>query len=388
MQWTLLLIAPPACGKTHYLTQLMRDYPKQKIIFLSPLRAIAEEMYQKVESLQIACQFLKPNQKIEQTQFYISTVELFKAEYLYAIQDAWVVFDEFHLIYLWENFRPQLTDLWRELVLAPQPLLLLSATISVSCLERLKTELLLNDRELWLADYGNFKYKYHPRQHCLPHIQAMMLSMLKHVSEKENSLLFCNYRQQVKQISQQLESFEIPNYHCVGGEAAQFSQQLHERLAHLVLATSVLSHGVNLPIIKHVYFLQKSESAELDLQMQTRGGRDGSGYNVYFILKYSPKAWLNYALLLGAILLKIKYWKLVKISKELSLKKFPSKKKISCWWSYCDVVRRSLSTSMEGKAVVKLIARVSYNWGICWSFSYKQIKRVCRLMFTQLKIGT
>jgi superfamily II DNA helicase RecQ len=381
MNWSILLIAPPASGKTHYLTQLMRDYPNQKIIFLSPLRAIAEEMQHKVLALNISCQFLKAKQPLEPAQFYISTIEMFSPDYLKILKDAWVVFDEFHLIYLWENFRPHLTELWRELVLSQQALVLLSATISALCMERLRQEMVLNDRQLWIIDYGNFQYKYSPQICYFPHLSAMMLSMLKHESEKKNALLFCTYRQQVKQLSQQLDTFEIHNYQCVGGEAAQFNQQLQAKSAHLVLATSVLSHGVNLPIIKHVYFLQKSSSAELDLQMQTRGGRDGSGYNVYFILKYNPRAWLNYIILLGAILLKIKYWNLLIISKELSSRKYQSKKKISCWWSCFAVAKKFPSTSMVDREAAKLIARASSSWAICWSFICNQIKRAYKLMF-------
>jgi len=285
MNWSLLLVAPPASGKTYYLTQLMRDYPNQKIIFLSPLRAIAEEMYHKVASLNISSQFLNGQNDLEEVQFYISTIELFQPMRLQQFSDAWIVFDEFHLIYMWESFRPKMTDLWYELVLSSHPLLLLSATISIECLERLQYEMNLNERELWLLDYGNFKYKYSPQFKVLPSESALFLSMLLNQMRGQNALLFCPYRQQVKSLSQQLETYTISHYHCVGGEAVHFSQQLRSKNAHLVLATTVLSHGVNLPVIKHVYFLQKSLQKELDLQMQTRGGRDGSGYKVYFILK-------------------------------------------------------------------------------------------------------
>jgi superfamily II DNA helicase RecQ len=365
----------------------MRDYPTQKILFLSPLRAIAEEMYLKVNAFNISCQFLQSHDELQDAQFYISTIELFQAHYLQQFSDLWIVFDEFHLIYMWESFRPKLTDLWYELVLSSQPLILLSATISKECLARLQSEMNLNERELWALDYGNFKYKYLPKLNALPSERALLLSVLLNQMRKQNALLFCPYRQQVKYFSQQLESFSVAHYHCVGGEAAQFSQQLLSHKAHLVLATSVLSHGVNLPVIKHVYFLQKTLQKELDLQMQTRGGRDGSGYNVYFILKYSPRAWFNYAILVGVILLKIKYWKLIKISKELSLKKFPSKRKISCWWSCFAADKKSPFISTVGKVGEKLIALVSSNWEIYWSSSYKRIKQACKQMFTPSKTG-
>jgi superfamily II DNA helicase RecQ len=352
------------------------------------VRAIAEEMKIKVSAHYISVQFLSFNDQIKSAQFYVTTIEMFNPNILMQLKNYWIVFDEFHLIYMWEGFRPKLTELWYEIFLSSAPLLLLSATISQQCLDRLIFESDLNQRELYLLDYGNFRHRFKPKYSPLPNERALFLSLTKNVTKEENSLLFCSYRNQVRSLVDQFQTLDIASYSCVGGEAAQFTHQLNQYSANLFIATSVLSHGVNLPTIKHVYFLQKANSPELDLQMQTRGGRDGSGYIVYFILKYSALAWFNYLRLMGEIILQPKLWSILSYSRELSSKKFLSKKKICSYSFCCELDRRFQFIFMAGKAVVKLIVRVNYNWEIFWSFISKHIVLAFKVMSTVFRNGT
>jgi superfamily II DNA or RNA helicase len=48
-----------------------------------------------------------------------------------------------------------------------------------------------------------------------------------------------------------------------------------------IIATTVLGHGVNLPLIKRVFFLYPVKNPDFWLQMVARGGRRGESYSVF-----------------------------------------------------------------------------------------------------------
>jgi superfamily II DNA or RNA helicase len=74
---------------------------------------------------------------------------------------------------------------------------------------------------------------------------------------------------------------------CRGGETEGFQQQLLEEKKNnhtgslFIIATSCLSHGINLPSITNVIILYPEHQEEILYQMLGRGGRRGEDYTVH-----------------------------------------------------------------------------------------------------------
>ena len=104
-------------------------------------------------------------------------------------------------------------------------------------------------------------------------------------------LVFCPYRNQVKELEEKLKAGGLNVLSCVGGESSEFTQKLLTiKNLDVIVATSVVSHGVNLPAIAKIYFLQKIENSDFYLQMVGRGGRGGEEFELHTLnSNYFPK---------------------------------------------------------------------------------------------------
>jgi superfamily II DNA/RNA helicase len=129
----------------------------------------------------------------------------------------------------------------------------------------------------------------------LGHFMNLDIGVLK----KGTSLIFCKYRSEVDKRTKLLKAQGYIVLSCIGGEASKFVEELklHPHIDFIV-ATSVVSHGVNLPNISRIYFTYKVDNIDFYLQMIGRGGRDGSRFDIHtFNRDYFPKGLLFIGLL-------------------------------------------------------------------------------------------
>src|SRR5690606_2006907 len=99
-------------------------------------------------------------------------------------------------------------------------------------------------------------------------------------------LLFCKYRSEVEEYTKKY-SQKYSLLSCVGGETKDFSLSLanSEAAPKLIIATTCLSHGVNLPLIARIYFTYLVEDLDFYTQMVGRGGRKGEVFEVHCLEK-------------------------------------------------------------------------------------------------------
>ena len=96
------------------------------------------------------------------------------------------------------------------------------------------------------------------------------------------NLIFCKYRSEVEKWEKRLFQKGYSVWTCVGGEAGEFSKRAqNENPPNFIIATTVLSHGVNLPQISRIFFLYQVNNLDFWIQMVARGGRRGEAYEVY-----------------------------------------------------------------------------------------------------------
>jgi hypothetical protein len=269
---TVLLTAPPAWGKTQLVLQLAAFYKKP--LYLCPLRAVVEELKAHLPSeLQGKLTLMTPE------------------EYIYSKKNAsfdLYIFDEAHLIWLWgESFREALLECWYELSLRSEPLLLLSGTLDVEGLLQkpwgLEERIYLNSA--WHVDLGNYTLLFPPaKTYLFPPLCIYVLKILFCVEQVGATLLFVDQRSHVNRWVRWATYKKIPVLGCVGGEASAFVSALGKSHPRLIVATSVLSHGVNLPALKRVVIYgHKEPSKELLLQMIGRGGRKRETYHLWIV---------------------------------------------------------------------------------------------------------
>ncbi len=300
----IVLTAPPASGKTFWMESFARELSSQ-LLFISPLRALAEEC--KLRS---------------KTNYLIMTPE----EWLKKRPQAQVVvIDEFHLFFYWgDSFRHLMWEAFYELVSDADLVILLTATLS----SEMKNEISLFEsqfKNIWWIDQGNQKLKYCPQKYYKIPSLSLMEDLIFSIPPKRGrtSLIFCCYRREVSMWEKKLKSCGYHVLSCVGGEAREFSEKL--RLSphpDFIIATSVLSHGVNLPGLGKIFFTYQVKDQNFWIQMVARGGRKGDSYEVYSLEKPFGLKWnifFNF-LAIQKLSLKIKWLKLYKQIEEWFLK--------------------------------------------------------------------
>ncbi len=284
----VVLVSPPASGKTFWIKNFSNELCAKDILMVSPLRALADECRSKWDD-----------------GILVVTPE----EWLFNQQKrSVVIFDEYHLYYYWgDHFRPVMWEVFYELSAQADLVILLSATIS----QEMKEEVLFFknsfDKIYW-CDYGNQQLKFSPKRYFV----APSRNWLSHFiclgpRGSGVNLIFCAFRQEVNFWEEKLISQGFKVWSCVGGEAGEMSKKMTSKiLPDFIVATSVLSHGVNLPPISCIYFLYPLKNLDFWIQMIARGGRQGEDYEVFSLERPHGIRWSFYLNFLAIVILSLK----------------------------------------------------------------------------------
>lgn len=297
-----LLTAPVAAGKTRLVVEFYREN-NFKIIYISPLRALANEVFHRLSLDEKNIFLAGGDTPLEDClrgfikaskSFLVTTMELLSEEFLEELslgdQKVLFVIDEFHLFYYWgESFRPILHDRFLAILNFYFPVLAVTATMADEVMERMRDDLRFY-QDFWVhLDYGNHKLHRTPQKmvsfHGLkPHfVQRAFWRELRSKKHQHIFLYFCAYRSQVDELVDRANRMGFRTLGCVGGEVEDFLQGLSQREEGIdcIFSTTTLSHGVNLPEIKKVFIDYEVKNYDFWLQMVGRGGRRGGEYEVY-----------------------------------------------------------------------------------------------------------
>ena len=299
----LILTAPPASGKT-YLIENLINHLGPSFIVISPLRALANECLAK---------------------WGARTKVVTPEEYLLNQDDSKIVIlDEFHLFYYWgDTFRPRMWEAFYDCTYGAELVILLTATLNVEMQEEIKKFSCHFSQLSWI-NFGNQQLKNVPKRYYRFHQLESLKKILYDMDFFEGtSLIFCKYRSEVEKWEKILFQRGYSVWTCVGGEAGEFSQRAqNEKTPNFIIATTVLSHGVNLPQISRIFFLYQVNNLDFWIQMVARGGRRGESYEVYAL--ENPMgidwSWLLNHLAILRLSLRMKWKYLIKQIQEWFLK--------------------------------------------------------------------
>lgn len=311
-----LLLAPPAWGKTSLILDLVKRQ-EGLWIFVSPLRALANEFYERAKECLNTCliqsqkdlnMFYQQEEK-KKYQIVVGTPEVFGDSFFenYVGKRArGIIIDEVHLFHSWgKSFRPYLLDSFYLCLSVGIPVLGLSATIEDALIKQLKHECLFAGVDLQIEDYGNFKLLNEPNKfyfYTKFGRSALLGSFTKIIKKKESDdchLLFCETRSEVDYWLDYCARHKIEAIGCVGGKVKEFQDSLKKsKNLRVIVSTTVLSHGVNLPEIRNIFISYQVKDHAMWIQMIGRGGRKGEEFNVFSLESYDKSYWKNIKLLL------------------------------------------------------------------------------------------
>lgn len=295
-----LLTSPVASGKTRLVVEFYRQH-QFKIIYLSPLRALANEVYKNLKNREEKNVYLCGGEESlddcyekfvsAKKAFLVTTAELLDDHFLEYVADqkVIVVIDEFHLFYYWgETFRPLLLDKIFSMLNLKFPVLAVTATMDEEIIHKMRLDLMYHDDAFIHLDYGNHQLHRKPSQiNCFDGFNERLMyryfcSRVRHKSTDEIYLYFCAYRSEVDDVVTYLRRRGLKAFGCVGGEVQRFLSEIEaaEKI-DCIVSTTALSHGVNLPEIHKVFVGYKVMNYDFWLQMIGRGGRQGASYEVY-----------------------------------------------------------------------------------------------------------
>ncbi len=261
-----LLIAPPAWGKTSFLVELMEANP-DRYLFISPLRALALEVKSRAPRTWICI----PEE--------ILTLDWqgLKA----AHPELIVIWDEVHLICEWGlTFRDALIESWLGYCSTGLAGIGLTATFQRQHQEYLNETLSMEFTHLLIGDAGNMEFRFRPRAWLWAPSAWLQRFLL--AAPEGRTLIFCRYRGEVDVWVTRLAHRGLEAWGVKGGETRQFQERLASEAAPAFLvATSCLSHGVNLPSLARVVVLDSRVPNWMLHQMSTRAGRRGEAFEVW-----------------------------------------------------------------------------------------------------------
>jgi superfamily II DNA helicase RecQ len=272
-QEVIILTSPPASGKTYWVARLQEALQTRSILVISPLRALADECRAKW-----------------QENITVMTPEEWLGKKVFP---EIVIFDEFHLFFYWgDSFRPLMWEMFFEISLKTQTTFLLTATLSLAMREEVAGFATQFDSVTW-HDHGNQILKFRPARYLKVPSRQWLLKHIKNTHKnKEVKLIFCKYRQEVFRLEEELTKDGFSCISCVGGESKFMAQKLEKNpRPDFIIATTVLSHGVNLPDIKSIFFLYEVQNLDFWIQMVARGGRRGESYEVYALEEPRDLKW-------------------------------------------------------------------------------------------------
>ncbi|HAZ11908.1 MAG: hypothetical protein A2X86_07345 [Bdellovibrionales bacterium GWA2_49_15] len=306
----LLLLAPIAAGKTSAILEMARQMHERgggAIVYLSPLRSLANDFFRRchetLHDLPIVIQAPKNVLEFNETdhraafggsEILIMTFEIFsgpRARKLMTRSDAIFILDEFHLLYYWGfGFRPKLIETFFDLSHAHGPVIGLTATFDEALQSEWRDTANLGFTNVMFLNYGNHHFRFSPKRMTIfpafPAGRKMLEAVLwwkLYFKKRERCLIFCRYREEVFQRVKLLQKLGFQALGMVGGQSSEFSEALAkcDGGLQILVATTALSHGVNLPSIQNVFITYEVEAYDLWFQMVGRGGRDGGAFAVY-----------------------------------------------------------------------------------------------------------
>ena len=232
----VLLTSPPASGKTFWIESFCLASAGLKVLVISPLRALRDECLEKWgESILV----MTPE------EWMMKSIEV----------DI-VIFDEFHLYFFWgDSFRPQMWEVFYDLASSSKLAVLLTATWNPEMQVEFKKFEEQFEEKLWL-DFGNQVLKTYPVRYVKLPARAWVEDLVTCAPEgRETALIFCAYREEVFAWGRKLREQGYRVWTCVGGEAKHMRHLIKtEAPPDYIVSTTVLSHGVNLPVISKIYF--------------------------------------------------------------------------------------------------------------------------------------
>jgi ATP-dependent DNA helicase RecQ len=300
----LLFVAPAGSGKTSLIIDLYQKKRFSKIIFLSPLRAISNELAMRMKG--IPDTFLLESFKDiahaqsmilnNQNYFLVSTPELMGESFFNALESSLegsgerplIVLDEFHLFLYWgKTFRPHLLDRLISLYEISIPILALTATMDNERLTSWRTSIKKYREDVYYLNGGNHQLHNFPI-HCyfysglfkktFHHIFLIRLFKLR---DEEMVIYFCRYKKEVEEWLEICQEMGVSALGCVGGETQKFLTRLEVKRPRCIFTTSALSHGVNLPNVRGVFISYKIGNLDFWTQIIARGGRRGESFIVH-----------------------------------------------------------------------------------------------------------
>jgi ATP-dependent DNA helicase RecQ len=299
----IVLTAPPASGKTHLISSLIRDLGQLPLV-ISPLRALANEC---VSMWGNSCIVMTPEEWLKKRK-----------------KSRIVILDEFHLYFYWgDSFRPQMWEAFYEMVHDAELVIFLTATLTAEMFEEIKTYGCHFDQMTWV-DHGNQQLKNKPIHYYKAYSLKWIENYLLNTTHDEGvNLIFCAYRADVLKWEKILKGKGHTVWTCLGGEASLFSLKVQsERPPRFIIATTVLSHGVNLPNISRIFFLYPVKNLDFWIQMVARGGRRGEKFEVFALENPVGIKWnrLLNTLAIARLSLKMSWQHLLKQIEEWFLK--------------------------------------------------------------------
>jgi superfamily II DNA or RNA helicase len=295
----LLFIAPPAFGKTQWLKTYINS--SGYYVLIVPLRALAEELIKNQwQTIHYNCwdKDFRIDEFLTKGGLLIVTPEKFlkllNKDPRFDDLDFMVIWDEWHLNSIWgEAFRPMLLELQYYFWAHSCPQIGLTATLSLEDQQWLwELRYLL---QIKIISYGNFELKKPPTSHQIIlnnyshwlELKILRLSLMKNTKV----LIFVKYRQEVDRWVKLLQVKKIESLGCKGGETKEFIQRLVvQPQTKVIITTTALSHGVNLPSFTHICFTYVEDSPTFWLQMVARGGRRGEAYELVEMKKNTWKS--------------------------------------------------------------------------------------------------
>tara|TARA_Y100001970_G_C14206859_1_gene844600 strand:+ start:939 stop:2009 length:1071 start_codon:yes stop_codon:yes gene_type:complete len=303
-----VFMAPPGWGKTSLLLDLYKSGNK-KLIFVSPLRALANEFFERLKKARFeGCSLVQSYADVkplfrkfllEKKGVLVVTPELISSiisnelEGL-KLEDVLIVLDEFHLFFYWGlDFRPVMWEVFMEASNSGFPILALSATFDQSLINFFISgfKKFLDFEKIIFINLGNQRLKNMPSRIFLfppkkiPFFKNMLKRrLIRTLRLKVNGiiLVFCYRRNEVDVLVKELNALGFNVLGCKGGEVGSFLEQFYKvKDLHCICTTSALSHGVNLGTVRGVFFTYPVKNKDLWFQMVGRGGRTGEDFEVF-----------------------------------------------------------------------------------------------------------
>lgn len=261
----IILTSPPASGKTYWIKAYSEALTNCSILVISPLRALVEE-----------CRaFFPPHVQVMTPEAWIRK----------KVSADIIIFDEFHLWFYWgDTFRDQMWEAFYEITSASSLCVALTATLSEQMIDQIAKFSCGFDRISWI-DCGNQRLRFKPVRYLkCPDREWLLTEIMTQGKSAGVKLIFCQYREEVLHLERKLRNEGYSCLSCIGGEARDMKGKLlRNSRPDYIIATTVLSHGVNLPEISKIFFLYPVKNPDFWIQMVARGGRSGSEYEVFSV---------------------------------------------------------------------------------------------------------